>query len=164
MKRVLGILLLAAVALASCSKKTRPTTSVPSKKPQPSVTVLAPPISDSATPVTPPPAETEPAPPPAAGMAPMVVIDDKGRIVTSKEKLPEDIASKVNYSKITRGYTPVQRQNLIYRFKMIPPRVLFVPDQYASKSAKGTYVVYKKKFWYWKKDDGLFHIDETYYQ
>ncbi|NCI47469.1 hypothetical protein [Sediminibacterium soli] len=165
MKRVFGILLLGVVALASCSKKTRPTTSVPAKKTTPPVTVLAPPISDSVvTAPTPVPKPETPAITLPAGMAPMIVIDDKGRIVTAKEKLPEEVADKVNYSRISRGFSPVQRQNLIYRFKMIPPRVLFVPDQLASKGAKGTYVIYKKKFWYWKKEDGLFHLDETYYQ
>lgn len=162
MKRVFGILLLGMLTLASCSKKTRPAASVPPKKTEPSVTVLAPPVSDSVS--TPATAAPEPAAPVPAGMAPMIVIDDKGRIVTGKEKLPEEVADKVNFTKITRGFTPVQRQNLIYRFKLIPPRVLFVPDALASKSAKGTYVVYRKKFWYWKKEDGLFHLDETYYQ
>jgi hypothetical protein len=97
-------------------------------------------------------------------MAPMIVIDDQGQVITSREKLPADIATKVDYGKISRGYTPAQRQNLIYRFKLVPPRVLYVPDQFATTNGKGTYVVYRKKFFYWKKADGLFHIDETYYQ
>lgn len=94
----------------------------------------------------------------------MIVIDEKGKVITTRDKLPPDFTGRVDYAKISRGFTPAQRQNLIYRFKMVPPRVLFVPDQLASRSAKGTYVVYRKKFWYWKKEDGLFHLDETYYQ
>ena len=103
-------------------------------------------------------------PAPAIIPSPMIVIDESGKVITPREKLPENIASKVDYPKISRSFTQAQRQNLIARFKMIPPRVLFVPDQLASKSAKGSYVIYRKKFWYWKKEDGLFHLDQTYYQ
>lgn len=94
----------------------------------------------------------------------MIVIDEGGHVITTKDKLPDEIAAKVDYRKITRAFTPDQRQNLIYRFKMVPPRVIFVPDNLSRTSAKGTYCVFKKKFWYWKKEDGLFHLDETYYQ
>ena len=109
---------------------------------------------------------TAPAPPPVVKnfSAPMVVIDAGGKIITSRENLPEEIAGKVKYSDIARAYTPVQKNNLIVRFKMVPPRVLFVPKELTQKSAKGSYIIYKKKFWYWKKEDGLFHLDDTYYQ
>ena len=161
MKRVFGLLLAGSLLLASCSKKTRPTKSEPPPRTTSNSTVITEPVTT--TPVTEtPPAEIPPAT--AAVMAPMIVIDEKGGVVTPREKLPVELASKVNYTKISRSYTPAQRQNLITRFKIVPPRVLYVPDQLASKSAKGTYVVYRKKFWYWKKEDGLFHIDETYYQ
>ena len=96
--------------------------------------------------------------------APMVVIDAGGKIITSRENLPEDIAGKVKYSEIARAYTPIQKNNLIVRFKIVPPKVLYVPKEFAKSSAKGSYIIYKKKFWYWKKEDGLFHLDDTYYQ
>jgi hypothetical protein len=162
MKRVFGLLLAGSLLLASCSKKTHPTTSntAPAKTQQDHAPVTNQPIAD--TPVAAVPTETAPAT--SAAMAPMIVIDEKGNIITTRDKLPADIAPKVNYAKINRGYTPAQRQNLIYRFKIVPPRVLYVPEQYAQKNAKGEYVIYKKKFWYWKKEDGLFHLDETYYQ
>jgi len=134
------VLLVAISALVSCSKKTHPATSNP----------------PTTSPVI--------TPPPPIGSSPMIVIDEKGRIITSRDNLPDNIASKVDYKKITRSFTPAQRQNLIYRFKMVPPRVLFVPDKLVSKTARGYYCVYKKKFWYWKKEDGLFYLDETYYQ
>ncbi len=107
--------------------------------------------------------------PPAATAAsafskPMIVIDETGKIITERNQLPDEIASKVDYKKISRSFTPTQRQNLIYRFKMVPPRVLFIPDIMSKKSAKGFYAVYKTKFWYWKKEDGLYYLDETYYQ
>ena len=138
--------------LVSCSKKTHPAISNASKK-------SAANRSDNKT-------EATVTPPPVAAviLSPMIVIDEKGEIITSRDKLPANIAAKVDYKKINRSFTPAQRQNLIYRFKMVPPRVLFVPDQLASKTARGYYCVYKKKFWYWKKEDGLFYLDETYYQ
>jgi hypothetical protein len=162
MKRVFGLLLAGVLVLASCSKKTHPTVSTPPAKTQQNnaPVINSNPVTD--TPVVTNPSEAAPAP--IAAAAPMIVIDEKGNIITPREKLPADIAPKVNYTKINRGYTPAQRQNLIYRFKIVPPRVLYVPEQYSTKNAKGTYVVYKKKFWYWKKEDGLFHLDETYYQ
>lgn len=147
MNRVL-LLLIGFTVLISCSKKTHPAANKGSKAP---VSTTHP--------------ETLPSSPPPVTMAsPMIVINESGKVITSRDKLPADIAPKVDYSKISRSFTPAQRQNLIYRFKMVPPRVLYVPEQLTSKTARGTYVVYKKKFWYWKKKDGLFHLDETYYQ
>ena len=124
--------------------------------------------------VEPPVKTSEPSPtavvtPPAAVNTatftkPMIVIDEAGKIITDKNQLPEEIASKVDYKKIARSFTPTQRQNLIYRFKMVPPKILFIPDSMSKKTAKGYYAVYKTKFWYWKKEDGLYYLDETYYQ
>ncbi len=100
----------------------------------------------------------------AAWNSPLIVISESGSILTPKEKLPPEIANRVDLLSIARAYTPVQRQNLIYRFKMVPPRVLFIPDSMKKSSAKGDYCVFKGKFWYWKKEDGLFYLDATYYQ
>jgi len=118
---------------------------------------------NSGNPVAIPPATSVP-PVIVAFTNPMIVIDEKGNVITSRDKLPYEIASKVDYPKISRAYTPAQRQNLIYRFKIIPPRVIFVPAHLVSKTARGSYCIYRKKFWYWQKDDGLFYLDETYYQ
>lgn len=162
MTRVFGLLLVTGIVLASCSRKTQPTVSTPVKKQDhPVVTTAPPPVSEPAPVVTTDSVEETVAA--TTALAPMIVIDEKGKVITSKDKLPQELAAKVNYPKISRGYTPAQRQNLIFRFKMVPPRVLFVPDNLATKNAKGTYVIYRKKFWYWKKEDGLFHLDETYY-
>lgn len=93
----------------------------------------------------------------------MIVIDGYGRILTPQQKLPKDAGLKPDYSKIARAFTPQQMANLKARFKTVPPKVLYVPEQYAIKSYKGTYCVYKKTFWYWKKEDGLFYLDENDY-
>lgn len=97
-------------------------------------------------------------------LLPMVVIDGMGNIITPKEKLPEDIAAKADYRILSRAFTPNQRTNLIYRYKIVPPRILFVPENYIKTTSRGKYVVYRKKFWYWQKEDGLFYLDETYYK
>lgn len=97
-------------------------------------------------------------------LVPLVVIDGMGNVITPKEKLPEDIAAKADYRILSRAFTPNQRTNLIYRYKIVPPRILFVPENYILTTARGKYVVYRKKFWYWQKEDGLFYLDETYYK
>jgi len=95
---------------------------------------------------------------------PLVVIDGLGRVITSKANLPTDEGIKADYTQLERSFTPEQKANLMARHKMIPPRVLYVPKEYTKTSLKGDYCVYKKKFWYWKKSDGLFYLDEVYYK
>lgn len=97
-------------------------------------------------------------------LVPMIVIDGMGKVITPKEKLPADIAAKADYRILSRAFTPDQRTNLIFRHKIVPPRILFVPENYILTTARGKYVVYRKKFWYWQKEDGLFYLDETYYK
>ncbi len=90
----------------------------------------------------------------------MIVIDGLGRVITPKENLP----IQVSYAGLARTFTPLEKANLVNRYKMLPPRILYVPEKLATKSLKGEYCVYKGKFWYWKKGDGLFYLDETYYK
>jgi hypothetical protein len=93
----------------------------------------------------------------------MVVADGYGRLITSQQSLPADAAVKYNSLQLSKGFTTQQRANLQARYKTVPPRVLYVPEQYSLNSLKGNYYIYKKKFWYWKKADGLFYLDEKYY-
>ncbi|WP_298299591.1 hypothetical protein [Hydrotalea sp.] len=103
---------------------------------------------------------------PTAPPAPVafIVVDGMGNIRTPKTKLPPTIARQVNYTIIARAFTPNQRKNLIYRFNTIPPKIIYVAPEYTQHSLKGTYCIYKKKFWYWQHSDGLFYLDETYYR
>ncbi len=94
----------------------------------------------------------------------LIVIDGYGKVLTPQSKLPADAGVKADYPKLARSFTPNQITNLKFRYQTVPPRVLYVPDAYTLKSLRGTYCIYKKKFWYWKKDDGLFYLDETYYR
>lgn len=104
--------------------------------------------------------------PAAANPAPVafIVVDGMGNIRTPKNQLPTTVAQKANYTTIARAFTPNQRKNLLYRFNTIPPRIIYVSPAYTRQSLKGTYCIYKKKFWYWQHTDGLFYLDETYYQ
>jgi hypothetical protein len=163
MKRVLCFSLLLAVVLVSCSKKLHTTTSKApviqgsneSKTDKPLVI-----IPEEPKPVAPVPAPREA----TAFAEPLTVIDASGNIITSRSKLPPEIGAKIDYRRIARSFTPGQKKNLIYRFQLLPPRVLYVPENLASTSVRGTYVIFRKKFWYWKQADGLFHLDKTYYQ
>jgi len=129
-----SILLAAAILLVACSRKTVPVQS----------------LSENKSTVTAPVA--------------MIVIDGYGRILTPKQKLPANENIKADYARMARAFTPNERKNLLYRFKTIPPRVIYVSEPYTQHSLKGTYCVYKQKFWYWKKAGGLFYLDKTYYK
>ncbi|ANI88767.1 hypothetical protein A9P82_05375 [Arachidicoccus ginsenosidimutans] len=94
-----------------------------------------------------------------------VVIDSHGMLQIDSANLPPDVSHNLDsLNQATRAFTPNQVKNLAYRFKEIPPRVLLVPDTLAKKGVKGYYYKYDNKFWYWKKDDGYFYLDENYYQ
>lgn len=124
------------ILLNACSKKTVPGKTEESKK------------------------ETKP----ALSAPYMIVADGNGKIYTSASQLPQDENLKPDYLQISKGFTPQQQANLKARHQTLPPRVLYVNPDYQLKSQKGTYYIYKNKFWYWKKKDGLFYLDDVYYQ
>lgn len=157
MKRIVLCISVVLMVLTSCSKRTHPSVDRSTKSRETPIE------TPGKTETTVPPAVVTPAPSVTLS-SPLIVIDGTGQIISSRDKLPAEIAAKVDYNAIARSFTPSQKQNLIFRFKMLPPRVLLIPDRFVSKSARGYYCVYKKKFWYWRKDDGLFYLDETYYQ
>lgn len=101
----------------------------------------------------------------AALTAPLVVIDSHGMLQVDSTNLPSGVSHNLDsLSQSVRAFTPDQAKNLAHRFNDIPPRVLLVPDNLAKKGVKGYYYKYQNKFWYWKKDDGFFYLDENYYQ
>lgn len=91
-----------------------------------------------------------------------VVVNGDGRVVNSTVKT--NSGSKVYPVTSARSFTPNQKKNLMLRFKTVPPKVLHVPESLAQKNAKGSYYIYKNKFWYWKASDGYYYLDENYYQ
>lgn len=161
MKKILPILLALAL-VASCAKKAVPTTTTnaPSTTNNSTITDNTTITSNDGTTTTLPPTATTR----VANVNAMIVIDGNGRILTPKEKLPVEDNLNPDYTKIARAFTPAQKANLTLRYKTIPPKIIYAPEVFTSKSLKGTYIIYKKKFWYWKKEDGLFYIDETYYK
>jgi len=102
--------------------------------------------------------------PPASVSGAMIVMDGYGNIRTPQNRLPAEANIKSDYTRSVRGFTPNQIANLKFRYQTVPARILYVPDSYTLKSLRGVYCVYKKKFWYWKNEDGLFYLDETYYK
>ncbi len=94
----------------------------------------------------------------------MVIADGYGNLVTPQQSLPANNGIKYNNLELSKSFTVQQRANLQARYKTIPPRVLYVPEQASSGSLKGSYYIYKKKFWYWKKTDGFYYLDPKYYQ
>ncbi|HTN38189.1 MAG TPA: hypothetical protein VL053_14010 [Arachidicoccus sp.] len=98
-------------------------------------------------------------------MEPVVVIDSRGKLMIDTLNLPPTVSHNLDsLNQSIRSFTPNEAKNLAYRFKQIPPRVLFVPDNLAKKGRKGYYYKYNNKFWYWKKADGYFYLDENYYK
>lgn len=92
---------------------------------------------------------------------PTVMVNGEGKVVTPSVKTKS--GTKVYPVTSARSFTPNQRKNLMYRFKTVPPKVLNVPESLAKTNTKGSYYVYKSKFWYWKRADGFYYLDENYY-
>jgi hypothetical protein len=141
---------------SSCHRKSVPQTTNNS-------TVNTNTVSNAGTPVS-----TETTKPSTAAKAnfgkPLVVVDSKGDLIVGKEALIANGAKTGFPATAARAFTPQQRADLLARFKTVPPRVLHVPERYVKKTAQGEYYVLKDKFWYWKKSDGFFYLDENYYK
>jgi hypothetical protein len=93
----------------------------------------------------------------------LVITNGYGKIITQKDSLPADANVEFNTFQLSKGFSAQELSNLKARYKTIPPRVLYVNPQSQQQSARGTFYVLGKKFWYWKKKDGLFYLDEKYY-
>jgi hypothetical protein len=94
---------------------------------------------------------------------PIIVVDAKGNFAVTERTLPADASKEILNPANARAYTPAQTKTLAYRFGKVPPRILYVPSSLVKKSAKGSYYVLDKKFWYWKKSNGYFYIDDNYF-
>ena len=95
---------------------------------------------------------------------PVIIVDARGNFAVTEATLPADAPKEILNPANARSYTPAQTKTLAFRFGKVPPRILYVPLPLAKKSAKGTYYVLDKKFWYWKKSNGYFYIDENYFK
>ena len=98
-----------------------------------------------------------------SALAFIVVTDAYGKIINQQDALPAGADVHFDQLQLSKGFSAQQLSNLKARYKTIPPRILYVNPQNQQKSARGTFYVLGKKFWYWKKKDGLFYLDEKYY-
>ena len=97
-----------------------------------------------------------------SALAFIVVTNGYGKIINGQDALPANAVVQFNQFQLSKGFSAQELSNLKARYKTIPPRVLYVNPQNEQKSARGTFYVLGK-FWYWKKKDGLFYLDEKYY-
>ena len=95
---------------------------------------------------------------------PVIIVDARGNFAVTETTLPPNASKEILNPANARAYTPAQTKTLAYRFGKVPPRILYVPSSLSKKSAKGTFYVLDKKFWYWKKSNGYFYIDENYFK
>ena len=95
---------------------------------------------------------------------PVIIVDAKGNFAVTDKTLPADAPKAILDPSNARAYTPAQTKTLAYRFGKVPPRILYVPTALTKKSAKGTYYILDKKFWYWKRSNGYFYIDDNYFK
>src|SRR5690349_18982833 len=95
---------------------------------------------------------------------PIIIVNAQGNFAVTAEDLPDDASPSILNNANARAYTPSELKTLSYRFKQIPPRILYVPTSLQKKNSRGTYYIFLKKYWYWKKSNGYFYIDENYYK
>jgi len=164
MKRVLTPVFVFAVLLISCSRKTTPPAASGKTAPGSANTSDAKNNSNS-NPNSNDHTDGLPVSPaaPVPEDKPIVIVDSKGRILVTPDKLPDGVSKDMEALKASRAFTPAQVQNLAFRYKYIPPRIIYVPDQLMKTNPKGSYYIFRQKFWYWKKPDGFFYLDENYY-
>ena len=148
-----GLLILLMV-VTSCHRKTVASSSTGSTKGEPVKPLLS---NDEASGT---PATTEP----VVATRPVIIVDARGNFAVTDSTLPADASKSILNPANARAYTPAQTKTLAYRFGKVPPRILYVPESFQKKSAKGTYYVLEKKFWFWKKSNGYFYIDENYFK
>lgn len=103
------------------------------------------------------------APVPAAAR-PMIIVDAHGNFAVTAKDLPPGASKSILDNENARAYTPAELKTLSYRYKQIPPRILYVPTSLQKSNSRGTYYILLKKFYYWKKPNGYFYLDEHYYQ
>jgi hypothetical protein len=156
------LLITSCCILFACSKKT-----IPSKTNNVTIVNNNPPETNNTPLNKNDSVNTEPADSAAivnnSALAFIVITDAYGKIINGQNTLPADANVEFNTFQLSKGFSAQQLSNLKARYKTIPPRVLYVNPQNEQKSARGTFYVLGKKFWYWKKKDGLFYLDEKYY-
>lgn len=162
MKNYFLLCTLALFVSSACSRKTTPPASgntnakivYPDKnKPNTGTTPVTPAIPDTAATV-----------PATTNEKILVILDKGGRLAVSSKSVPPYVLANNRVLPVSTPLTATQRSNLLARHRVLVPLALYVPEAKATQSAKGAYYRYQNKFWYWKKADGFFYLDEIYYK
>lgn len=158
--RFLSVLLFSTALITACSHKTTPTNgnnvnaqiAYPNHNNGNTNNTVTPVITDSSTPV---PTTTEKI---------LIVLDNGGRQTFTNKTVPPYVIAANKTLPGNQPLTPAQRNNLLSRQNTLLPLALYVPELKSSRSSRGQYYKLKNKYWYWKKSDGYYHLDEIYYQ
>src|SRR5207253_1659794 len=68
---------------------------------------------------------------------PVIIVDARGNFAVSEKDLPPDASKSILNSANARAYTPAELKTLSYRYKQIPPRILYVPTELQKKNSRG---------------------------
>lgn len=150
------------LALASCSRKTVPPKNVNSQVVYPRTSNNS--SGNVANPAAPAPSTGTTGPASVTNEKILVILDKGGRLAVSPSSLPPYVTANTKQLPSSMPLSATERNNLMARQKTLLPLALYVPDAYAGKSPRGQYYKYKGKFWYWKKADGFYYLDDIYYK
>lgn len=157
-----SILCISTLAFSACSRKTTPSASTGGGNVNAQV-VYADNNKNNSNPVN--PLITDPsAPVPPGNEKVLIILDKGGRLTYTNKNVPSYVLAANKSLPANQPVSATHRSNMLARHKTLPPQALYVPDAIASKSSKGQYYKYQSKFWYWKKGNGFYYLDETYYQ
>lgn len=156
-----GVLAISSISFVSCSRKTTPTTSNGSRNVNAQMVYgndknagnpVTPLITDSAGTV------------PVSNERILVILDKGGRLNYSNKNVPQYVLAANKALPANQPISAVQRSNLLSRQKTLLPLALYVPEAKAARTSKGQYYKLQNKYWYWKKSNGFYYLDEMYYQ
>lgn len=156
-----SILCFSALTITACSRKSNPSAGTGSKNVNAQV-VYADKNNNNNT-VN--PLITDPsAPVPPGNEKVLIILDKGGRLTFNNKNIPPYVLAANKSLPANQPVSAAHRSNMLARHQTLPPQALYVPESLASKSSKGQYYKYQGKFWYWKKSNGFYYLDETYYQ
>lgn len=101
---------------------------------------------------------------PSAGERVLIILDKGGRLTVNQKTVPAYVIASNKTLPLNQPLTATERNNLLARQKTLLPIALYVPQGMHSVSGKGEYYKLKGKYWYWKKKDGFYYLDEVYYK
>lgn len=159
-----GVLAISSLSFVSCSRKTTPATSNGNRNVNAQIVYgnnnnnnnkgnpVTPLIPDSAGTV------------PVGNERVLVILDKGGRLNYTSKNVPPYVLATNKALPANQPISAVQRSNLLSRQKTLLPLALYVPETKSARTSKGQYYKLQNKYWYWKKSDGFYYLDEVYYQ